>query len=89
MYVFMCAQVNQASVSVDGKMVCVVGDDKAVVMLERETGDRIATLHGHCDHGFASDFHCDGRLCATGGYVCISVLCVCASLSLSLCVCVC
>ncbi|CEM22033.1 unnamed protein product [Vitrella brassicaformis CCMP3155] len=58
--------VNQASVSVDGKMVCVVGDDKAVVMLERETGDRIATLHGHCDHGFASDFHCDGRLCATG-----------------------
>lgn len=58
--------VNHATRQPHGKMVAVVGDDKPVSVMDGESGERIATLHGHEDFSFATGWHCDGRLFATG-----------------------
>lgn len=58
--------VNHATRQPDGKMVAVAGDDKPVQVIDGESGERIAQLHGHKDFSFATGWHPDGRMFATG-----------------------
>lgn len=58
--------VNHATRQPDGKMVAVAGDDKPIQVIDGESGDRIAQLPGHKDFSFATGWHPDGRMFATG-----------------------
>lgn len=58
--------VNHASVSPDGRLACVVGDDPVALLLDARTNDTVARLEGHLDYGFATAWHPDGWLFATG-----------------------
>ncbi|CAM6010132.1 unnamed protein product [Sphagnum balticum] len=70
--------VNHTSVSPDGKMVIVVGDNPDGLLSDSQTGkcysgnlinmkiEVIATLKGHIDYSFASAWHPDGQVFVTG-----------------------
>lgn len=58
--------VNHTSVSPDGRTVLVVGDDPLGFLADAQSGKVIANLHGHLDYSFASAWHPDGRMFATG-----------------------
>eukprot|EP00741_Cyanophora_paradoxa_P003466 tig00000711_g3366.t2 len=58
--------VNHTTVSPDGRLLCVVGDDTDGMIADAYTGKPVATLKGHIDYSFASAWHPDGRLVATG-----------------------
>eukprot|EP00271_Cylindrocystis_brebissonii_P011885 TRINITY_DN2988_c0_g2_i1.p1 TRINITY_DN2988_c0_g2~~TRINITY_DN2988_c0_g2_i1.p1 ORF type:complete len:451 (+),score=77.45 TRINITY_DN2988_c0_g2_i1:178-1530(+) len=58
--------VNHTSVSPDGKLVVVVGDDPVGLLADCQTGKTVASLQGHADFSFASAWHPDGLLFATG-----------------------
>eukprot|EP00850_Spirogloea_muscicola_P002935 SM000011S19113 [mRNA] locus=s11:965777:969204:- [translate_table: standard] len=58
--------VNHTSVSPDGKLVLVVGDNPEGHLADSQTGKTVATLEGHLDHSFASGWHPDGHIFATG-----------------------
>lgn len=58
--------VNHATRQPGGKMVAVAGDDKPVQVIDGENGERIAQLQGHEDFSFATGWHPDGRIFATG-----------------------
>ncbi|XP_024386756.1 uncharacterized WD repeat-containing protein C2A9.03 isoform X2 [Physcomitrium patens] len=58
--------VNHTSVSPDSKSVIVVGDNAEGILADSQSGKVIATLRGHLDYSFASAWHPDGRVFATG-----------------------
>ncbi|KAL2893885.1 putative WD repeat-containing protein C2A9.03 [Bienertia sinuspersici] len=58
--------VNNASVSPNGKLMAVLGDSAECLVSESHTGKVISTLKGHSDYSFASAWHPDGRILATG-----------------------
>eukprot|EP00245_Coleochaete_scutata_P000350 TRINITY_DN1043_c0_g1_i1.p1 TRINITY_DN1043_c0_g1~~TRINITY_DN1043_c0_g1_i1.p1 ORF type:complete len:481 (+),score=80.33 TRINITY_DN1043_c0_g1_i1:88-1443(+) len=58
--------VNHTSASPDGKLMVVVGDDPQGLLADTQSGKAIATLTGHLDFSFASAWHPDGRVFATG-----------------------
>lgn len=58
--------VNHATVSPDGRLACVVGDDPEALLLDTRTNETVATLRGHLDYGFATAWHPDGWVFATG-----------------------
>ncbi|KAK4747478.1 hypothetical protein SAY87_014064 [Trapa incisa] len=58
--------VNNASVSPDGKFLAVLGDKEDCLIADAESGKIISTLKGHLDYSFASAWHPDGRILATG-----------------------
>lgn len=58
--------VNNASVSPDSKLMAVLGDSADCLVSESYTGKVIGTLKGHSDYSFASAWHPDGRILATG-----------------------
>ncbi|KAJ7529426.1 hypothetical protein O6H91_15G049600 [Diphasiastrum complanatum] len=58
--------VNHTSVSPDSKMVIVVGDNADGLVADSQNGKVIALLKGHLDFSFASAWHPDGRIFATG-----------------------
>ncbi|KAK4801436.1 hypothetical protein SAY86_021923 [Trapa natans] len=58
--------VNNTSVSPDGKLLAVLGDNKDCLIADAESGKTISTLKGHLDYSFASAWHPDGRILATG-----------------------
>lgn len=58
--------VNHTSVSPDSKTVIVVGDNADGLLADSQSGKVIATLRGHLDYSFASAWHPDGRVFATG-----------------------
>jgi WD40 repeat protein len=58
--------VNHATRQPDGKMAAIVGDDKPVFVMDGDSGEKIARLHGHEDFSFATGWHPNGRLFATG-----------------------
>lgn len=58
--------VNHATRQPEGKMVAVVGDDKVVQVMDGDTGQSIAKLHGHEDYSFATSWHPGARMFATG-----------------------
>jgi WD40 repeat protein len=58
--------VNHTSVSPDGKLVVVVGDNTDSLLADTQSGKAIANLTGHVDYSFASAWHPDGYVFATG-----------------------
>ncbi|XP_072979453.1 uncharacterized WD repeat-containing protein C2A9.03-like [Typha angustifolia] len=58
--------VNSTSVSPDGKLLAVLGDDVNCLVADSNTGKAIGTLKGHLDYSFASAWHPDGHILATG-----------------------
>ncbi|KAG8648410.1 hypothetical protein MANES_08G007401v8 [Manihot esculenta] len=58
--------VNHTSLSPDGKLVTIVGDNPEGLLVDSQTGKTITPLCGHLDFSFASAWHPDGRIFATG-----------------------
>ncbi|XP_047328052.1 uncharacterized WD repeat-containing protein C2A9.03 isoform X2 [Impatiens glandulifera] len=58
--------VNNTSISPDGKMLAVLGDNSDCLISDSETGKTIANLKGHLDYSFSSAWNPDGRIVATG-----------------------
>uniref|UniRef100_A0A0D6R215 Uncharacterized protein n=1 Tax=Araucaria cunninghamii TaxID=56994 RepID=A0A0D6R215_ARACU len=58
--------VNHTSVSPDKKLLVVVGDDAEGFLSDCQTGKPVASLRGHMDYSFASAWHPDGQIFATG-----------------------
>ncbi|XXG61261.1 hypothetical protein AAC387_Pa04g2965 [Persea americana] len=58
--------VNNTSVSPDGKLLGILGDNTDCLIADAISGKGIETLKGHLDYSFASAWHPDGRILATG-----------------------
>ncbi|XP_074581820.1 putative WD repeat-containing protein C2A9.03 [Curcuma longa] len=58
--------VNHASISPDGKLLVIVGDDPDCMLVDSHTGKTVHTLKGHLDYSFASAWNPDGCTFATG-----------------------
>ncbi|XP_057779436.1 uncharacterized WD repeat-containing protein C2A9.03-like isoform X2 [Salvia miltiorrhiza] len=58
--------VNHTSMSPDRKLLAVVGDAPDGLLLDARNGRKIASVAGHLDYSFASGWHPDGRIFATG-----------------------
>ncbi|KAK4422053.1 putative WD repeat-containing protein C2A9.03 [Sesamum alatum] len=58
--------VNHTSISPDGKLLAVVGDDVNGLLVDARNGKTVASVAGHLDYSFASAWHPDGRIFATG-----------------------
>lgn len=58
--------VNNTSVSPDGKLMAVLGDNADCLVSDSHTGKVVGTLKGHVDYSFASAWHPDGQILATG-----------------------
>ncbi|KAF9610326.1 hypothetical protein IFM89_021996, partial [Coptis chinensis] len=58
--------VNNTSVSPDGKLLAVLGDNVNCLIADAQSGKVVGSLRGHLDYSFASAWHPDGRILATG-----------------------
>ncbi|EOY05019.1 Transducin/WD40 repeat-like superfamily protein isoform 2 [Theobroma cacao] len=58
--------VNHTSVSPDRRLITVVGDHLDGLLVDSQNGKTVAAVVGHLDYSFASAWHPDGRLFATG-----------------------
>ncbi|EPS57345.1 hypothetical protein M569_17473, partial [Genlisea aurea] len=58
--------VNHTSLSPDGKLLIIVGDDLDGLLVDSQSGKSVASLHGHRDYSFASAWHPGGVSFATG-----------------------
>ncbi|KAG5555627.1 hypothetical protein RHGRI_006318 [Rhododendron griersonianum] len=58
--------VNHTSMSPDGKLRIIVGDDPEGMLVDSGTGKMVASLVGHLDFSLASAWHPDGLTFATG-----------------------
>ncbi|CAN4096882.1 unnamed protein product [Withania somnifera] len=58
--------VNHASLSPDGKLLVIVGDNAEGILVDSRNGKAVAPLCGHVDYSFASAWHPDGVTFATG-----------------------
>ncbi|PON61593.1 Guanine nucleotide-binding protein, beta subunit [Parasponia andersonii] len=58
--------VNNTSVSPDGKLVAVLGDSADCLIADAQSGKVTGSLKGHLDYSFASAWHPDGHILATG-----------------------
>uniref|UniRef100_A0A7N0UN76 Transducin/WD40 repeat-like superfamily protein n=1 Tax=Kalanchoe fedtschenkoi TaxID=63787 RepID=A0A7N0UN76_KALFE len=58
--------VNDISVSPDGRLIAVLGDNTDCLLADSQSGKIVATLKGHLDYSFSSAWHPDGRVLATG-----------------------
>ncbi|KAI4389437.1 hypothetical protein MLD38_001665 [Melastoma candidum] len=58
--------VNNTSVNPDGKLLAVLGDSEDCLISDAQSGKMISCLKGHLDYSFASAWHPDGRILATG-----------------------
>ncbi|TXG52837.1 hypothetical protein EZV62_022006 [Acer yangbiense] len=58
--------VNNITVSPDGKLLAILGDSTECLIAETESGKVVGNLKGHLDYSFASAWHPDGRILATG-----------------------
>lgn len=58
--------VNSTSVSPNGKLLAVLGDSIDCLIADAKTGKVIENLKGHSDYSFASAWHPDGHILATG-----------------------
>lgn len=58
--------VNHTSISPDGKLLIIVGDNPEGMLVDSASGKTVAPLRGHRDFSFASAWHPDGRTFATG-----------------------
>ncbi|XP_024976624.1 uncharacterized WD repeat-containing protein C2A9.03-like isoform X2 [Cynara cardunculus var. scolymus] len=58
--------VNDTSVSPDGKMLAVLGDSTECMLADAQSGKEITKMTGHLDYSFASAWHPNGQIVATG-----------------------
>ncbi|GFP94785.1 uncharacterized WD repeat-containing protein c2a9.03 [Phtheirospermum japonicum] len=58
--------VNHTSLSPNGKLLIIVGDDRDGLLVDSKSGKSVANLLGHVDYSFASAWHPDGLTFATG-----------------------
>ncbi|KAG8481246.1 hypothetical protein CXB51_026056 [Gossypium anomalum] len=58
--------VNHTSVSPDRRLITVVGDSLDGLLVDLQNGKTVARVVGHLDYSFASAWHPDGRIFATG-----------------------
>lgn len=58
--------VNHTSLSPDGKLAAIVGDDTDGLVIDASSGKTVQNLRGHLDYSFASAWNPDGRTFATG-----------------------
>ncbi|KAL0313963.1 UNVERIFIED_CONTAM: putative WD repeat-containing protein C2A9.03 [Sesamum angustifolium] len=58
--------VNNASSSPDGKLLAVLGDSAECLIADPQSGKVCSSLKGHLDYSFASAWHPDGQILATG-----------------------
>ncbi|XP_072993803.1 uncharacterized WD repeat-containing protein C2A9.03-like isoform X1 [Typha latifolia] len=58
--------VNHTSLSPDGKLLVIVGDNPEGLLVDAHTGKTVHDLKGHLDYSFASAWNPDGRTFATG-----------------------
>ncbi|XP_057474694.1 uncharacterized WD repeat-containing protein C2A9.03-like [Actinidia eriantha] len=58
--------VNHTSLSPDGKLLVIVGDNPDGILVDASTGKTVMHLAGHLDFSFASAWHPDGLTFATG-----------------------
>uniref|UniRef100_A0A6V7QXG1 Uncharacterized protein n=1 Tax=Ananas comosus var. bracteatus TaxID=296719 RepID=A0A6V7QXG1_ANACO len=58
--------VNHTSLSPDGKLLVIVGDNPEGILADAHTGKTVHDLRGHLDYSFASAWNPDGRTFATG-----------------------
>lgn len=58
--------VNHTSLSPDGKLLVIVGDDPEGILVDSRCFKQIASLHGHLDYSFASAWHPDSLTFTTG-----------------------
>ncbi|CAJ2638615.1 putative WD-repeat-like protein [Trifolium pratense] len=58
--------VNHTSLSPDGKLLLIVGDNPDSMLVDSQNGKNIAPLSGHLDFSFASSWNPDGVTFATG-----------------------
>ncbi|PSS14253.1 WD40 repeat protein [Actinidia chinensis var. chinensis] len=58
--------VNHTSLSPDGKLLVIVGDNPDGILVDASTGKTVMPLVGHLDFSFASAWHPDGLTFATG-----------------------
>ncbi|KAK8284063.1 hypothetical protein V6Z11_D08G129000 [Gossypium hirsutum] len=56
----------KTSVSPDGKLLAVLGDSTDCLIADAQSGKVTGTLEGHLDYSFASAWHPDGNILATG-----------------------
>ncbi|MDE0299885.1 MAG: cohesin domain-containing protein [Candidatus Poribacteria bacterium] len=57
---------SKVAFSGDGKLLAIVGVNRAILLLDAETGEEIRRLEGHTDNVVCVDFRADGRLLASG-----------------------
>ncbi|XP_061968947.1 uncharacterized WD repeat-containing protein C2A9.03-like isoform X3 [Populus nigra] len=58
--------VNNTSVSPDGKLLAVLGDSAECLIADATSGKVTGSLKGHLDYSFASAWHPNGQILATG-----------------------
>ncbi|KAH9617430.1 hypothetical protein KSS87_006065 [Heliosperma pusillum] len=58
--------VNHTSISPDRKLVAVVGDHEDGLLIDSQTGKEVASVVGHRDYSFATAWHPNGQVFATG-----------------------
>ncbi|XP_049343017.1 uncharacterized WD repeat-containing protein C2A9.03-like [Solanum verrucosum] len=58
--------VNHTSLSPDGRLLVVVGDDPEGMLVDSRNGMVVSSLSGHVDYSYASAWHPDGQTFATG-----------------------
>ncbi|KAG6384039.1 hypothetical protein SASPL_156167 [Salvia splendens] len=58
--------VNHTSLSPDNKIIAIVGDNPVGMLVDSQTGKTIGSLRGHLDFSFASAWHPNGYMFATG-----------------------
>ncbi|KAL2475793.1 Transducin/WD40 repeat-like superfamily protein [Abeliophyllum distichum] len=58
--------VNHTSLSPDGKVIVIVGDNPDGMLVDSQTGKTVMHLRGHLDFSFASAWHPNGHIFATG-----------------------
>ncbi|KAJ1267439.1 hypothetical protein BS78_07G055800 [Paspalum vaginatum] len=58
--------VNHTSLSPDGKLAIIVGDDTDALLVDANSGKTIHSMKGHLDYSFASAWNPDGQTFATG-----------------------
>ncbi|XP_023523577.1 uncharacterized WD repeat-containing protein C2A9.03-like [Cucurbita pepo subsp. pepo] len=58
--------VNNTSVSPDGKLLAVLGDNPDCLITDANSGRTIGSLRGHLDYSFTSAWHPNGHILATG-----------------------
>ncbi|XP_021900606.1 uncharacterized WD repeat-containing protein C2A9.03 isoform X2 [Carica papaya] len=58
--------VNNTSASPNGKLFAVLGDSSECLIVDAQSGKVTGNLKGHLDYSFASAWHPDGQILATG-----------------------